>query len=182
MKVRNEKILGDERRSLILKWLKEAKEPITGSTLAERTNVSRQVIVQDISLLKAKNVPIMATARGYLYIEKQKEGDVPPYQWVIAVKHKPEETKEELTILVDHGVTVREVSVEHPVYGDLTGSLMLSNRRDVEMFIDKMNKTNASLLSELTSGVHMHTISAASEEQLIEACNALKRAGFLLSD
>ncbi|MBC8831661.1 HTH domain-containing protein, partial [Escherichia coli] len=51
------KILGDTRRQMILKWLKEAEAPISGNQLAQKTNVSRQVIVQDISLLKAGNEP-----------------------------------------------------------------------------------------------------------------------------
>ncbi|PWA10719.1 transcription repressor NadR [Pueribacillus theae] len=178
MKGNKEKILGDERRALILKWLKEEGKPITGSALAKRTNVSRQVIVQDISLLKAKNEPIVATAQGYLYMEQPPAK--PPFQWVIAVKHKPEDTRKELEILVDHGVTVRDATIEHPVYGDLTGSLMISSRRDVDLFIKKMKSAKASLLSELTDGVHMHTLDAENEEQLQEACHALEKAGFLL--
>lgn len=179
MQNEGEKILGDERRQLILSWLKNSDEPITGSVLAKKTNVSRQVIVQDISLLKAQNEPIMATAKGYLYV-KQPPND-PPFQWVIAVKHEPEETRKELEIFVDHGITVRDVTIEHPVYGDLKGSLMLSNRREVKQFIEKIESSKASLLSELTEGVHLHTISAESEEQLKEACLELKKAGFLLS-
>ncbi|MFA8439670.1 transcription repressor NadR [Pueribacillus sp. YX66] len=181
MDVRNEgeKILGNERRKLILSWLKESNEPITGSVLATKTNVSRQVIVQDISLLKAQNEPIVATAKGYLYIKQPL--DDPPFQWVIAVKHTPEETRQELEILVDHGITVRDVTIEHPVYGDLKGSLMLSNRREVNQFIEKIESSNASLLSELTEGVHLHTLDADSEEQLKEACIELEKAGILLS-
>ncbi len=179
MRNEGEKVLGDKRRQLILSWLKKSDEPITGNTLAKKTNVSRQVIVQDISLLKAQNEPIIATAKGYLYVRQSLTE--PPFQWVIAVKHKPEETRKELEILVDHGVTVRDVTIEHPVYGDLKGSLMLSNRRDVDQFIKKIESSKASLLSELTEGVHLHTLDAESEEQLKEACLALKKAGFLLS-
>lgn len=174
-----EKIAGSDRRGLILTWLKESDEPITGSSLAAKTNVSRQVIVQDISLLKAQNEPIIATAKGYLYIKQPL--DEPAFQWVIAVKHKPEDARKELEILVDHGVTIRDVTIEHPVYGDLKGSLMISNRREVNQFIKKVELGKASLLSELTEGVHMHTIYADREEHLQEACQALKEAGFLLS-
>lgn len=176
---KGEKILGERRRKLILSWLKESKEPITGSDLAKKTNVSRQVIVQDISLLKAKNEPIIATAKGYLYLHKPM--DEPEHQWVIVAKHAPEDTRKELEILVDHGVTVRDVTVEHPIYGDLKGSLMISNRKEVEEFIEKVESEKATLLSELTGGVHLHTISANSEEQLKKACAELKKAGFLLS-
>ena len=58
---------------------------------------------------------------------------------------------------------------------------MLSNRREVNHFIQKIESSQASLLSELTEGVHLHTLDADSEEQLKEACVELEKAGFLLS-
>lgn len=67
------KILGEERRQLILQWLLAANEPLSGNELSKKTNVSRQVIVQDISLLKARNEPIIATAQGYLYLKPQEK-------------------------------------------------------------------------------------------------------------
>ncbi|MFK4997591.1 HTH domain-containing protein [Bacillus sp. N9] len=62
------KMLGDERREWILSQLKESKNPITGATLAKHSKVSRQVIVGDITLLKARNEPIIATSQGYMYM------------------------------------------------------------------------------------------------------------------
>lgn len=178
MKGDSSKVLGEKRRELILSWLQDSKEPITGSALADKTNVSRQVIVQDISLLKARNEPIIATSQGYIYFQKDTNGG--RVKRVIACHHLLEDTGNELYILVDHGVTVRDVSVEHPIYGDLTGSLMHRNRRDVDIFLKKLNHTGASLLSKLTDGTHLHTIEADSEHQLDEACAALKKAGYLL--
>ncbi|WP_096201444.1 transcription repressor NadR [Bacillus sp. FJAT-45350] len=172
------KILGEDRRKLILQWLQDNQKPITGNELAEKTNVSRQVIVQDISILKARNHDILATSQGYIYLQGNLEKE--KHKKVIACKHHPEDTKKELMIIVDHGVTVKDVTIEHPVYGDLTGSLMLSNRRDVEQFIQKMEQTKASLLSELTEGVHLHTLEATTKEQLTEAVLALNKEGFLL--
>jgi transcriptional regulator of NAD metabolism len=175
-----DKIFGQERRELILQWLKESTEPITGSTLADRTNVSRQVIVQDISLLKAKNEPIIATAQGYLYINKHANGS--RKRRVIACSHSPNQTLDELTIIVDHGATVIDVIVEHQVYGEMTGSLMLRHRRDVDHFLGQILKTKAALLSELTGGIHLHTIEAETTEQLDEVCDALQKAGYLISN
>ncbi len=174
----DKKVLGEERREMILNWLKEVHRPLTGTELARRTNVSRQVIVQDISLLKAKKEPIIATSQGYLYMNMKQEEE--KRQRVIACKHVPEDTRNELFILADHGVTVKDVTIEHPVYGDLTASVMVSTRQDVELFLEKMNKTNAALLSELTDGTHLHTIEAGTDKQLDEACRELDRAGFLL--
>ncbi|GAB3046127.1 3H domain-containing protein [Virgibacillus ainsalahensis] len=172
------KILGEERRHLILSWLKDSIEPLAGKALAERTHVSRQVIVQDVSLLKAKGEPIIATSRGYVYFNDRNETD--KIKKIIAVCHRSEDTADELYTLVDHGVSIQNVVVEHPIYGDLTGSLMLKNRRDVDAYLDKMKNTQATLLSRLTEGVHLHTIEADTEEQLDEACEALKIAGYLL--
>ena len=172
------KILGDKRRELILQWLKESQEPITGGDLAKKTNVSRQVIVQDISILKAKGESIMATSQGYVYLQLQQENK--KHRRVIACFHDPKDTKEELLLLVDAGVTIQDVSIEHPIYGDLTASLRLSNRFQVEQFMKKLEETNAGLLSLLTDGTHLHTIEADSKEQLDHACQALKKANFLL--
>lgn len=174
----NKKILGEKRRELILEWLQSEEKPLTGSDLATRTNVSRQVIVQDISILKARNMPILATAQGYMYMKSKTESD--GVERVIACYHKPEDTKDELNIIVDHGATVKNVAIKHPIYGDLTASLMLRNRRDVDAFLDKVEKTKASLLSELTDGTHLHTIEAATNTQLDEVCAALEKAGYLL--
>ncbi|TDK61578.1 transcription repressor NadR [Bacillus salipaludis] len=172
------KILGEERRTLILQLLKESTEPLTGSDLANRTNVSRQVIVGDITLLKAKNEPIIATSQGYLYLH-QNAGNT-AFERTIPSFHKPEDTEKELNLLVDLGVLVKDVKIEHAIYGDLTASVMVSNRKEVKQFIENLKSTKAALLSELTDGIHLHTISAPSEKTLDEAEAALKREGFLM--
>jgi uncharacterized protein len=173
-----EKILGENRRSLLLQWLKESEKPLTGSDLSKRTNVSRQVIVQDISLLKARNEPIIATSQGYIMFNNERENR--KYEQVIACKHSPKDTKNELYTIVDHGGTVKDVTVEHPLYGHLTASLFVGNRLEADQFLSKLSMTNASLLSELTSGVHLHTIEANSKTQLEAVIQALKEQGFLL--
>ncbi|WP_139822787.1 transcription repressor NadR [Tuberibacillus sp. Marseille-P3662] len=172
-----DKIYGEKRRALILQWLEESEEPLTGGDLSDRTNVSRQVIVQDISLLKAKNHPIIATSQGYLYMPTRIE---PTASRVIAVKHTPDETAHELNTIVDHGVTIRNVVVEHAIYGEITGSLMLQSRKDVSQFLKKLAEQEASLLSDLTGGVHLHTLEASSESVLDEVIAALKKEGYLL--
>lgn len=175
--MKRRKLLGEERRKYVLYVLKQATEPLTGAHLAKKVNVSRQVIVQDIALLKAKNEPIVATPQGYVYMS---ESPVQVKKRVIACQHEPEETEKELTILVDYGVNVLDVIVEHAFYGELKGSLMLKSRFDVQKFLQKIEQTNARLLSELTGGVHLHTIEGQSETQLDEACRALEEEGILL--
>ncbi|GIP63483.1 transcriptional regulator [Virgibacillus pantothenticus] len=171
------KVFGEERRALILSLLKNANTPITGGELAKRTNVSRQVIVNDVTLLKARKEPIIATSQGYMYLSPRADGSV---EKTIACQHTPDEAEAELTILVDYGITVKDVTIEHLVYGDLTASIMVSNRKEVEQFIHKITSTGAAYLSELTGGVHLHTLLADKEEQLNEAEIALKQAGFLM--
>lgn len=172
------KILGEERRTLILHLLKESDKPLTGSDLAEQTNVSRQIIVGDISLLRAKNEPIIATSQGYLYIKNQQSPTL--YERTIASIHSPERTEEELKILVDYGVTVKDVKIVHKVYGDLTASIMVSNRKEVENFVKKIMDVKAAYLSELTEGIHLHTICASTEKALLDAEEALRKANFLV--
>ncbi|MEH7106611.1 MULTISPECIES: transcription repressor NadR [Bacillaceae] len=172
------KILGEERRSLILQLLKESHAPLTGSDLATRTNVSRQVIVGDITLLKAKNEPIIATSQGYMYFNPTPGTQF--YERTIACRHKPEDTEKELNLFVDHGVTVKDVKIEHAVYGDLTASIMVSNRQEVKQFMEKILSTQATFLSVLTDGIHLHTISAPNEATLDKAVAAMKDAGFLM--
>lgn len=172
------KVLGEERRELLLKLLKETQEPITGSELAGKANVSRQVIVGDITLLKAKGEPIIATSQGYLYL--MQASLTTSFERIIACYHPPEKTEEELNLLVDCCVTVKDVKIEHPVYGDLTASVMVSNRKEVKQFMEKIKATNASYLSELTEGFHLHTISSSSEKNLDEAELALKKAKILV--
>jgi len=171
-----EKMTPGMRQKFILKLLKESQHPLKGNELAKRTNVSRQVIVQDISILKAKNEPILATSQGYLYITKQPN----LVQHIIAVNHSPEETKKELYLIVDHGVTVKNVIVEHPVYGEITASIMVSTRAEVDQFINKINSTNATYLSALTDGTHLHTLEADSMENIKAACRELEKERFLL--
>ena len=172
------KIFGDERRDFLLQLLKESSEPITGSELAAKANVSRQVIVGDITLLKAKGDPIIATSQGYIYLKQASL--TPSFERVIACYHPPENTEEELNILVDCGVTVKDVKIEHPVYGDLTAAVMVSNRKETKQFMEKIKSTNASYLSELTEGFHLHTLSAPSEKNLDDAEQALRKAKFLV--
>ncbi|WP_028392072.1 transcription repressor NadR [Bacillus cihuensis] len=171
------KLLGEERREKLLSLLQTSAQPITGSALSKMTNVSRQVIVSDITLLKARNEPIVATSQGYIYLQTKKPI---MHERTVACNHDPSLTEIELNLLVDLGIMVKDVKVEHPVYGDLTASIMVTNRKEVQQFLEKVTKTKAAYLSELTNGIHLHTIAASSEELLNEAEAALKKANILI--
>lgn len=174
------KMTGENRQAHILESLKTATSPIKGAEFSKETNVSRQVIVQDVSILKAKGEPILATNQGYIYMKD--EAKVMKETRTIVCKHIPEQTIEELNTIVDFGVTVKNVCVEHAVYGEITAIVNVSNRQEVLEFVEHMKKTNANLLSELTEGIHLHTIEADSMSQLDAACEALKAIGILIEN
>lgn len=167
---------GEQRRVEIINYLSKNEKPVSATTLAKHLEVSRQIIVQDVALLRASGYDILATARGYI-LNKEIEKML---QRVLLVKHDRSETEEELNIMIDNGGRVRNVIVSHPVYGELVGDLMLRTRRDVKQFVEKLNATNATPLLHLTDGIHMHTIEALSEEELDAIEEELDKRGFLI--
>lgn len=167
---------GTERRHRILGWIRDRRSPVRGGELARHFRVSRQCVVQDIAILRASGEEILATPRGY----RLPQPAASAHRTIIACRHEPERTEEELNILVDHGVKVLDVIVEHPLYGELRGALMLETRADVQDFLSRAQATNASLLSSLTGGVHLHTLEAARGEMVDRAKSELRARGFLL--
>ena len=165
------------RRQAILDRLRPADRPVSASALAAGLNVSRQIIVGDIALLRAGGAEISATPRGYV-LPRATDG----ITRTIACRHTLAQTGQELDILVDNGCTVLDVIVEHPVYGQLTGQLQISSRYDVEQFLARIRDSDAAPLSMLTGGLHLHTLCCPNEDAYTRACAALKAAGLLLGD
>ncbi len=165
------------RRQAILDQLRTADRPVSASALAAGLNVSRQIIVGDIALLRAGGAEISATPRGYV-LPRATDG----ITRTIACRHTLAQTGQELDILVDNGCTVLDVIVEHPVYGQLTGQLQISSRYDVEQFLARIRDSDAAPLSMLTGGLHLHTLCCPNEDAYTRACAALKAAGLLLDD
>jgi transcriptional regulator of NAD metabolism len=167
---------GDDRRRLIVDWMQHHPAPVSGSDLAERFHVSRQSIVQDIAILRAAGAEILATPRGYRLPHDSRLA----HREILACDHPAERTEEELQILVDHGVKILDVIVEHPLYGELRGSLMIESRADVQDFLAQMDAKKASLLSSLTGGVHLHTVESHRAENVARAKAKMRERGFLL--
>jgi len=164
-----------QRRTAILEQLKEAAQPISATTLAKQFATSRQIIVGDVALLRAGGAAIAATPRGYVL--QRESSDLIRR---VATCHTAKDMETELNIMVDNGCTVLDVVVDHPVYGQLTGTLALKSRYDVEQFICRSAK--AKPLSMLTEGIHLHTLSCPDEEAYERVCAALRREGFLLEE
>jgi transcriptional regulator of NAD metabolism len=166
------------RRAKIVEIIDTDDRPVPASALAERLGVSRQVIVSDVAILRAGGRNIIATARGYM-MERLNAGR---YFGRIAVKHSKAETKAELSAIVRAGGIVVDVTVTHPFYGDLTGSLNLATLEDVDDFIAQIENGKGKLLSNLTDGVHMHTVSCADRSGFEAVLSELSAMGILLPD
>lgn len=167
---------GEERRSAILNKLKHSDSPIKGGDLSKEFNVSRQVIVQDIALLRAEGNDIIATPQGYVLMSPTSHF----IKKVIAVKHNEDDIEEELKTIVSLGGRILDVTIEHKIYGEITGKLMLKSIYDVEMFIKKLKDENVKPLSKLTEGVHIHTIEADNERDMERILNALRDKCFIV--
>jgi len=167
---------GNMRRQAIVTQLTENRRAMTGASLADKHDVSRQVIVQDIALLRAQGHSIVSTAEGYLLYSR--DGD--QCRRVYCVKHNGTQLEEELLIFVDNGGRVLNIIVEHGVYGEISVDLHLNSRRQVKAFIKRINEQAFVPLMTLTKGHHYHTIEADSEEILDDIEAELGAAGFLV--
>lgn len=165
----------EERLEKIIKILNESSKPIVARELASEFGVSRQVIVGDIARLRAAGAKIVSTPRGYL-LNTHLNHKVTKK---IVCKHTPMETIDEINTIVNLGGKLLDVAVEHPVYGELTGALNIYNQEDADQFNEKILAGEASLLSELTKGVHIHTISADTIEILEMIEEKLNEKGYL---
>ena len=166
-----------QRRAALSDYLSQAAGPVSASVLAARFSVSRQIIVGDIALLRAGGLDIAATPRGYLLPRP-----TPGLTRQLACVHRPEDMGRELELMVDNGCTVLDVIVEHPIYGQLTGQLQMSSRYDVGQFVQRCRRQEAAPLSQLTEGIHLHTVACPSQEAYDRVRESLSKLGFLLEE
>ncbi|GCA68136.1 transcriptional regulator [Mediterraneibacter butyricigenes] len=162
-----------ERRAKILKILQMSSQPVAGKEFAAKFGVSRQVIVQDMAVLRASTPGILSTTRGYS-LQKELLCTREFKLW-----HPQEETSRELNLIVDCGGSVKNTSISHRVYGRVTVDMDIHSRQDVAEFIDNLKDSQSSVLSSATSGYHYHLVEAASEERLDLIEQRLREAGFL---
>lgn len=167
---------GSKRREYLINILNGLNEPISGGDLAKKLGVSRQVIVQDIALLRASDYNILSTTKGYLFYNTEQ----PEFKKVLTLKHTTAQIEDELCTIVDNGGKIIDVLVSHEIYGDITTELIIRNRQDVYDFVEKVKEKEIVPLKELTAGVHRHTIEAESEETLLRVEKALADKGYLI--
>ncbi len=166
---------GNARRETVLKRLKAGRGPVSGKALAEEFGVSRQVIVQDIALLRASGAEILSTNRGYILTGPSRVSRV------FKVRHDDDRIEEELNGIVDMGGTIDNVMVRHRVYGEIDADLNIRSRKDVRAFMEGLKTGKSRPLKKITSDYHYHRVEADSEETLDAIEAQLKDQGFLLA-
>ncbi|MBQ9908814.1 MAG: transcription repressor NadR [Treponema sp.] len=172
------KLIGEERRSEILKLLSQSGQALSGSKLAKMLGVSRQVIVTDMALLRAERNDIIATNSGYVISGKTEaaRGE----RRVFKVSHTDEQLESELSAIVDLGGTVLDVFIEHKVYGTISAPLNISSKRDIQNFIADLKSGVSTPLKNITNNFHYHTIEAKNSKVLDEIADSLQKKGFLI--
>lgn len=165
---------GKARQEKIKATLHAAQNPVSATQFAKSFAVSRQTIVGDIALLRATGEKILATPTGYEYAQPTM-----PLQYTIVCVHTLAQTEEELQIIIDGGGTVMNVAVDHPIYGQLSGQLIIRNHQDIRQFMQHLERFKGHLLSELTNGVHSHLIAVENENQIEQIKVALQQKGIL---
>ena len=171
-------LTGEERRKELIRVLEQSDKAVSGTDLAKQFEVSRQVIVQDIALLRATNKKILSTNKGYILFRDDEKTKA---KRIVCVLHKDTDILKEFECIVDCGAKVLDVVVEHEIYGQVSADLLIQNRQDALSFVEQLRNCKSKSLSCLTDGVHYHTLEADSEAMLDSAEAALKEAGFLLS-
>lgn len=165
---------GDQRRKEIIQRIQGSSEPVSGRELAGMYDVSRQVIVQDIALIRAAGYDVLSTNRGYLL---NQSGAVTR---TFKVSHTDEQLEEELLAIIDLGGKVQNVMINHRVYGHMEAQLNIGSRKRVNDFMEDIRSGKSSPLKNITSNYHYHTIEADSEETLDLIEEALRKKHFLV--
>ena len=165
------------RREALLLLLKNGDEPLTGGILAQQLGVSRQIIVQDIALLRETGASIVGTSQGYVLesdsrkvtrsVEVKAEArndrceasnDSGLCERTFKVHHDPAQTRDELETIISAGGRVVNVSISHRAYGFLSAPLAIETEEDISRFINDIESGKSAPLSTATSGYHYNLI------------------------
>ncbi|MEG1257140.1 transcription repressor NadR [Clostridium sp.] len=166
------------RRYKIKNLLLTSQDPIKGQDFAKIFEVTRQVIVKDIAIIRAEGVDVISTPKGYMILRQ----NLTNIRKVIAVNHNRADLQEELKTIIRYGATVEDVIVEHPLYGEIRAMLMIKNMFDIENFINSFKEYSAEPLSILTNGIHLHTITCEDNNVLSNIISELDEKGFLIKE
>ena len=162
-----------ERRKSIANLLISSDSAVPGGKLSEMFGVSRQIIVQDIAVLKASGYDILSTHSGYIM------QDTPLKERVFKVYHTTHQTEDELNTIVELGGTVVDVFVWHKVYGKMAAPLNIFSRLHIDQFIEGVRSGKSVELMSITGGFHYHTVRAESEQILDNIERALNAKNYI---
>ena len=81
---------------------------------------------------------------------------------------------------VSRQIIVGDVALLRAVYGQICAPLHIFSRYDADAFNEKIQQSGSRPLSNLTGGIHLHTIRATDEKTLERVIQGLKDKGFLL--
>ncbi|MBQ9766640.1 MAG: transcription repressor NadR [Lachnospiraceae bacterium] len=165
-----------ERRKEIVAMIMAAEEPVSGAMLSERLGVSRQIIVQDIAMLRAEGYDVLSTHQGYVITKG------PFAERVFKLRHTSEQTEDELSSIVALGGTVVNVFVWHKVYGKIEAGMNIFSERGVAQFMDGIKSGKSKELMHITEGYHYHTVRADSEETLNTIEKMLEEKGYIVPE
>lgn len=168
-------MISQERRNQILRMLADSNDYINASQLAEAFGVTRQIIVSDIALLRANGHRILATRRGYQLENPASDRLLRS----VVCRHSSEQALDEFYTVVDNGGSVASVVVEHPIYGQISADLNIASRYDAQEFVQRQREANASQLSDLTGGLHVHMLRVPNEAAFQRIAEGLKQLGIL---
>ncbi|HKM35893.1 MAG TPA: transcription repressor NadR [Lachnospiraceae bacterium] len=169
---------GVKRREHIIEFLSMQVTPVSGTELAKQFGVSRQVIVQDIALLRAENRDILSTNKGYLLFKPQTKSHL--VIDVIFEKHNGSQILDEMASIVELGGKMLDVSIDHDLYGQIRCDLVINNMEDANDFMNKIKESASKPLSVLTDDFHYHTISAPSQKAMDLIKTDLREKGYLV--
>ena len=162
-----------ERRKSIANLLISSDSAVPGGRLSEMFGVSRQIIVQDIAVLKASGYDILSTHSGYIM------QDTPLKERVFKVYHTTHQTEDELNTIVELGGTVVDVFVWHKVYGKMSAPLNIFSKLHIDRFIEGVRSGKSIELMSVTGGFHYHTVRAESEQILDNIERALSAKNYI---
>ncbi len=163
-----------ERRNEILSLLGNTSSAIPAGVLSDKFGVSRQVIVQDIAILRANGYDVISTNRGYVI------GSGLRSERVFKCRHTLGQLVEEAELIISNGGRVEDIFVNHRVYGRIAARLDLVTHTHAEELYRSLVSGASKPLMSVTDGYHYHTVSADSEEALDKIERALREKGFLI--
>ena len=163
---------GEERRTQLINILLDSDAPISGSVLSQRLSVARQVIVQDVALLRANGYEIFSTSRGYVLLTKSE------HTRIFKLIHSDDDAEQELSLIVDLGGKIKDVFVYHKAYGIVKADMNIRTHKDISEYMDNINSGKSTLLKNVTSGYHYHTVTADNRQTLDEIEKRLREKGF----